>query len=144
MIQFLPYALAAYGGYKGYRGAKKSGASGLQSILAGAAGAYTGYNLGQVGGFASNAGFGNAASANFVPSFTQTAAGGNIARTLGMQTASTSVPSPQIIDDPNQSKGGSLLDILKTEVKYSPGKVSAAIAAGTYLSGAFNPQPTRS
>jgi hypothetical protein len=69
MIQFIPYAMAAYGGYKGYKGAKKSGASGLQSILAGAAGAYGGYNLGQVGGFAKGAGFGNAASANFVPTF---------------------------------------------------------------------------
>jgi hypothetical protein len=32
-------------------------------------GAYGGYNLGQVGGFAKGAGFGNAASANFVPTF---------------------------------------------------------------------------
>ena len=29
MLQFLPYALAAYGGYKGYRAAKDSGASGI-------------------------------------------------------------------------------------------------------------------
>ena len=35
------------------------------------------------------------------------------------------------------------LDILKNkEGNYSPGKVSAAIAAGTYLSGAFDQQPT--
>ena len=48
MIQFLPYALAAYGGYKGYKGAKDSGASGIQRLLAGATGAYTGYNLGNM------------------------------------------------------------------------------------------------
>jgi len=152
MLQYLPYALAAVGGYKGYKGAKDSGASGLGRILGGITGAYTGYTLGQAGGFAANAGFGNAASASFVPSFTQTAAGGNIARTLGMQTASTSIPYQNELayknaafDNKNQ-QGGTLLDILKTkkdgEMVYSPGKVSAAIAAGTYLSGAFNPQPT--
>jgi len=151
MLQFLPYALAAYGGYRGYRGAKDSGASGLGRILGGITGAYTGYNLGQVGGFAGRAGFGNVASANYLPSFTQTAAGGNIARTLGMQVAPTSVPyqnelSYQNAAFDNQKKGGSLIDILRKGGKagedFSGGRVSAAIAAGTYLSGAFDPQPT--
>ena len=36
MLQFLPYALAAYGGYKGYKSSKDAGGSGLQRILAGA------------------------------------------------------------------------------------------------------------
>ena len=49
MLQFLPYAMAAYGGYKGYRGAKDSGASGLGRILGGITGAYTGYTLGSTG-----------------------------------------------------------------------------------------------
>jgi hypothetical protein len=40
-----------------------------KEYFAGALGAYGGYNLGQVGGFAKGAGFGNAASANFVPTF---------------------------------------------------------------------------
>jgi hypothetical protein len=151
MLQFLPYALAAYGGYRGYRGAKDSGASGLGRILGGITGAYTGYNLGQVGGYAGRAGFGNVASANYLPSFTQTAAGGNIARTLGMQVAPTSVPyqnelSYQNAAFDNQKKGGSLIDILRKGGKagedFSGGRVSAAIAAGTYLSGAFDPQPT--
>ena len=43
MLQFLPYAMAAYGGYKGYRGAKDSGASGLGRILGGITGATAGY-----------------------------------------------------------------------------------------------------
>ena len=120
MLQFLPYALAAYGGYKGYKGAKDSGASGLQRILAGATGAYGGYNLGQVGGFAKDAGFGNQFSKNFVPTFS------NLPGVSGL---------------PGMG-GGSLLDILKTDGKYSPGKVSAAIAAGSYLGGAFDNQPT--
>ena len=43
MIQFLPYALAAYGGYKGYKASKDAGGSGLQRLLAGATGAAAGY-----------------------------------------------------------------------------------------------------
>ena len=43
MLQFLPYALAAYGGYKGYKSSKDAGGSGLQRILAGVTGAAAGY-----------------------------------------------------------------------------------------------------
>ena len=35
MLQFLPYALAAYGGYQRIQGAKDAGASGLGRILGG-------------------------------------------------------------------------------------------------------------
>jgi len=42
-LQFLPYALAAYGGYKGYKGSKDAGGSGLQRILGGITGAVAGY-----------------------------------------------------------------------------------------------------
>ena len=48
MLQFLPYALAAYGGYRGYRSGRDAGASGLQSILRGATGAFLGYQGGQM------------------------------------------------------------------------------------------------
>ena len=152
MLQFLPYALAAYGGYKGYQGAKDAGASGLQRILGGALGAYSGYNLGQVGGYAKGAGFGNAASANFVPTFSNLPGVSGLPFMSGAQDPSTMskflgvdrdgsmIPNPNYIEQ--GTSGGSLLDILKTDGKYSPGKVSAAIAAGTYLSGAFDPQPT--
>jgi hypothetical protein len=50
------------------------------------------------------------------------------------------IPNP-----PTQQLGGNLLDILKKKkqvMEYSPGKVSAAIAAGSYLGGAFDNQPT--
>ena len=47
MLQFLPYALAAYGGYKGYQSSKQAGGSGLQRILGGATGAAMGYYGGQ-------------------------------------------------------------------------------------------------
>ena len=47
MLQFLPYALAAYGGYKGYQSSKQAGGSGIQRILGGATGAAMGYYGGQ-------------------------------------------------------------------------------------------------
>ena len=135
MIQFLPYALAAYGGYKGYKGAKKSGASGLQSLLSGAAGAYTGYTLGSTG---MSMFPGSAATQSFAtsqPAFLRNMPGAyNPSNQLQQEIAS----------GVNNQQGGSLLDILKNKKtgEYSPGKVSAAIAAGTYFGGAFDQEPT--
>ena len=43
MLQFLPYALAAYGGYKGYKANKDAGASGINRILGAVTGATAGY-----------------------------------------------------------------------------------------------------
>ena len=129
MLQFLPYALAAYGGYKGYKGAKKSGASGLQSILAGAAGAYGGYTMGSAGlSMMPN----SAASQSFLanqPAFLANMPGAYKKQPL---------PIPG-----SQNQGGSILDILRNKEtgKYDPLKVSSAIAAGTYLGGAFNQDP---
>ncbi len=153
-VQFLPYALAAYGGYKGYKGAKDAGASGLGRILGGVTGAYTGYNLGQVGGFAKNAGFGNAASANFVPTFSNLPGVSGLPGMSGAQDPSTMskfsgigkdgsmIPNPNYIEQ--GTSGGNLLDILKNKEtgKFDPFKTSAAIAAGSYLGGAFDNQPT--
>ena len=47
MLNFLPYALAAYGGYKGYQSSKQAGGSGIQRILGGSTGAAMGYYGGQ-------------------------------------------------------------------------------------------------
>ena len=33
MLQFLPYALAAYGGYRGYKDSKDQGISGINRLL---------------------------------------------------------------------------------------------------------------
>ena len=49
MLQFLPYALAAYGGYKGYKSSKDAGGSGIQRLLGGVTGAAMGYYGGQAG-----------------------------------------------------------------------------------------------
>ena len=43
IMQFLPYALAAYGGYKGYKSSKDAGGSGIQRLLGGVTGAAMGY-----------------------------------------------------------------------------------------------------
>ena len=153
----IPYILAAYGGYKGYKNAKESGASGLGRLFGAAAGAYGGYNLGQVGGFAKGAGFGNAASANFVPTFSNLPGvsglpgmGGaqdpsTMSKFLGVDKDGSRIPNPNYIEQ--GTSGGNLLDILKSKndkgnMAYSPGKVSAAIAAASYLGGAFDNQPT--
>ena len=135
MLQFLPYAMAAYGGYKGYKGAKDSGASGLGRILGGITGAYTGYTLGSTGlSMAPN----SAAATKFAasqPAF--------LANMPGAYNPATSSPHPLEMPVGGSQQGGSLLDILKNkEGNYSPGKVSAAIAGASYLSGAFDQQPT--
>ena len=49
MLQFLPYALAAYGGYKGYKASKDAGGSGIQRLLGGVTGATLGYFGGKAG-----------------------------------------------------------------------------------------------
>jgi len=136
MLQFLPYALAAYGGYQGYRGAKDSGASGLGSILGGLTGAYTGYSLGSTG---MSMFPGSAATKSFVASQPQ------FLRNMPGSYNPSNQLQQEIAAGTNTSKGaGSILDILKNKQtgKFDPFKTSAAIAAGTYLSGAFDPQPT--
>jgi len=151
MLQFLPYAMAAYGGYKGYKGAKDSGASGLGRILGGITGAYTGYTLGSTG---MSMFPGSAATKSFVasqPAFLANMPGGyNPTRMPTSYPGMNATGEAKFASDMNaaralknnQSTGGNLLDILKTKGEYSPAKVSAAIAGATYLSGAFDPQPT--
>ena len=139
--QFIPYALAALGGYRGYKSAKDSGASGLGRILGGITGAYTGYTLGSTGMSMFPQ---SAATQSFVasqPAFLRSMPG-------AYNPAQTNPLSANTIKQTQQQQGGNLLDILKrqkadgTGMEYSPGKVSAAIAGASYLSGAFDPQPT--
>ena len=154
MLQFLPYLAAAYGGYKGYQGAKDAGGSGLERILGGITGAYTGYTLGSSGMALAPQ---SAATKAFAASQPQI-----LARLPGAYNAQSSIPG--MIDQSNlppsmrnanlnaaqkianQNRGGSLLDILRVgggaDEGFSPGRVSAAIAAATYLGGAFDPQAT--
>ena len=141
MLQFLPYAMAAYGGYKGYKGAKDSGASGLGRILGGITGAYTGYTLGSTGMSMFPGSAATKAFAASQPAFLANMPG-------AYNPAQTSPFSANTIAQTEQQQGGNLLDILKrqkadgTGMEYSPGKVSAAIAAASYGLGAFDQQPT--
>ena len=197
MLQFLPYALAAYGGYKGYKASKDAGGSGIQRLLAGATGAVAGYYGGKgalAGGSALNIPGFSAAQSSFTP-FLQTAP----LQALGANFPALNIPqATQVSTTPFLQKGamfpgedqlgalgpGQQFDSIsglqaaaKTaaatggaggpggqrapmnalqkllfqqriedgkftgELQFSPGKVAAAIGAGTYLSGAFEPKP---
>jgi len=147
VIQFLPYALAAYGGVQGFRQARDSGASGLGRILGGALGAFSGYNLGQVGGFAKNAGFGST-----VPSITQFGP---------LQALAGRVPGiPRVNPLPGddigtvsaaeeiqklQGRDRGIIDILtrkKDSEEYDPVKIAALAGGIPFAMGAFDNQPT--
>ena len=136
----IPYALAAYGGYKGYRGAKKSGASGLQSILAGAAGAYTGYNLGNMVPGVSAAGTTTAAGTGTVAANSPFALG-----QAGASTTSAEIAKQAALEEGKKQFGleelKQMMLMKKDGEGYDPYKLSALIAGGTYLSGAFNQEP---
>ena len=147
----LPYALAAYGGYQGYRGAKESGASGLGRILGGLTGAYTGYNLGAMVPGAVPYSQLKATYGSTMPLLNSLP--GQATAIPQAFTGSTTLPGQSggfIPTPPAKATSSNLLNILKRqkeggkpgELEFSPGKVSAAVAAGSYLSGAFDPQPT--
>ena len=151
MLQFLPYIAAAVGGYKGYQGAKDSGASGLGRILGGLTGAYGGYTLGSTGMSMFPQSAATKAFAASQPAFLANMPGAYNPQSSALTSRTMSaVPGggdPTMFARTQQQQSGSgILDILRkggeSGAEFSPGRVSAAIAAGTYLSGAFDPQPT--
>ena len=178
MLQFLPYALAAYGGYKGYKASKDAGGSGLQRLLAGATGAYLGYQGGKMVPGVDTAGFGQAGG---IPTFTQLGPIQSLANTsvgslLGLPQQSTIGSLGNLATGPNALNLGSATTAAGTvakaaggpggtpadmntlqkllfrqrvtkqgaftgELEIDPAKAAAAIAATTYLTGAFEPKP---
>ena len=148
MLQFLPYALAAYGGYKGYRAAKDSGASGLGRILGGVGGATLGYYGGQMIPGVKAAGFG---AAGGVPTFTQLfsspitknpdaiLASDMIKNFPSNQTKTTGSAFGKIGDFFTRQR---VADgkIIPGEREIDPFKAGLGIGAITYLSGAFEPK----
>jgi len=148
MLQFLPYALAAYGGYKGYRAAKDSGASGLGRILGGVGGATLGYYGGQMIPGVKAAGFG---AAGGVPTFTQLfsspitknpdaiLASDMIKNFPSNQTKTTGSAFGKIGDFFTRQR---VADgkIIPGEREIDPFKAGLGIGALTYLSGAFEPK----
>ena len=159
MLQFLPYALAAYGGYRGYKDSKDQGISGINRLLNTATGAALGYNLGSYVPGVKAAGFGST-----VPTFTQLpgissipgiGAGASQASTTQALTGDAAVAEQiaaadrakkaEALAKANKTKeGGSLLDIFrkKGSDEYDPLKIGLAAAAVPYALGAFDQGPT--
>ena len=167
MIQFLPYALAAYGGYKGYKASKDAGGSGLQRLLAGATGAAAGYYGGK-GALAGGSALGipgfSAAQQSFTPitsMFPQFASIPGVGKAqpefLGTDKFGNLIPNRTAADYNliNTDQGGGLRSIFDKalrrkrfeggvdtgEMEFSPGKSALAVAALAYGSGAFENQP---
>ena len=109
MLQFLPYALAAYGGYKGYKASKDAGGSGLQRLFAGATGAAAGYQGGkgalQAGSALSIPGFQSAQTA-FTP-FTQALGSTSVGQAFGLGQTSTIGNLNNLTQGPNALNLGS-------------------------------------
>lgn len=163
MLQFLPYALAAYGGYRGYKDSKDQGISGINRLLNTAAGATIGYTMGSYVPGVKAAGFGGT-GAGAVPTFTQLpgiraipgiGAGVPQAQATSQALTGDAAVAEQIaaadrakkakaLADANKAKdgGGSLLDIFrKKDGEYDPLKISLAAAAVPYALGAFDQGP---
>ena len=183
MLNFLPYALAAYGGYQGYKRNKEAGASGLNRILGGITGAAAGYYGGKgllQGGSALNVpGFKAAADqftpftqipgiSQMLPQFMKGQQASNVLQAGGQQMSGfgdTGMATETISDilkqggvnvatgdQTNQSSPSNFLQKLLMrkrfedgvdtgEMELSPGKLGTAIAAPTFLSGAFDRKP---
>ncbi len=141
MLQFLPYALAAYGGYKGYKSSKDAGGSGIQRLLGGVTGAAMGYYGGQAGlkAFApqSFAAFGKSAPA-FLPQLSAT--GSDTIFKQAIQKEGEEEVKRNMFQKLLQRKR--MVDGKFTgEFEFDPTKAGIAAGGLAYLSGAFKQQP---
>jgi hypothetical protein len=133
----LAIAAALYGGYQGYKGAKRSGASGLGRLFGAAAGAYGGYNLaGMIPGVSTSAPavLANSAGTGTIAANSPFAAAGN--SSLVGVGAATETAKQFGLEELKQ------MMLMNKKGEFSPYKISGLIGAGSYLSGAFDPQPT--
>jgi hypothetical protein len=165
MLQFLPYAMAAYGGYRGYKDSKDQGISGINRLLNTATGATIGYYGGKTALSAGSSlgvpGF-SAAQSSFTP-FTAlpgirgipmigqgvpqpTPALTGDAKVAEQIAAADRAKKAKALADANKAKdgGGSLLDIFrkKDSDEYDPLKISLAAAGIPLAMGAFDQGPT--
>ena len=141
MLQFLPYALAAYGGYKGYKSSKDAGGSGIQRLLGGVTGAAMGYYGGQAGlkAFApqSFAAFGKSAP-TFLPQLSAT--GSDTIFKQAVQKEGEEEVKRNMLQKLLQRKR--MVDGKFTgEYEFDPTKAGVAAGSLAYLSGAFKQQP---
>jgi len=168
MLQFLPYALAAYGGYKGYKASKEAGGSGLQRLLGAGTGAALGYYGGKMVPGVGAAGFGNVASANYIPTFSNLGpvsafSGSALGQSLGLSggTAAARGPIAQMASPSSgglipaagsttgsafSMPGGGIFDIFKSQnaqgqMAYDPLKIGVGAGLLSYFGGAYDKEP---
>jgi hypothetical protein len=155
MLQFLPYALAAYGGYKGYQASRDAGGNPLQRLLATATGAVGGYYGGKMvpGVTASGSGFTPFTQLGQKFPFLSTLPGQVPSAMTGVETAANQgsffVPpaaSQVAANVPGTTTSGSILDILKSknakgDMTYDPLKVGLGLGALSYFGGAYDQKP---
>lgn len=153
MLQYLPYALAAYGGYKGYKANKDAGASGINRILGGITGATLGYYGGKgvlSGGSALGIPGFETAAANFTP-FTQSALVPPSVRSRAAERVAEQAAKKTV--EKEKTKGlSSIFDfftrqrvedgkVIEGEREIDPMKAGLGVGALAYLSGAFEQKP---
>lgn len=150
MLNFLPYALAAYGGYKGYQANKQAGASGLERILGGITGAVGGY-------YGGKSVLGIPAVQSAFPSATQFTPFTQLPGITQMIPASMRAPQgrvftgaeemvgdPRNIKVPTEDERTMLQKLLyqkEDPSKIDPMKLFAGVSGLSYLSGAFKQGP---
>ena len=134
MLQFLPYALAAYGGYRGYRQAKDSGASGL--------GRLAGAGIGAVAGYYGGKGVLSGGKALGIPGFSAGVENFTPFRSLPFIQNVPYIGAESTKELPNLLTRQRVEDgrIIKGEREIDPMKAGIGLAALTYASGAFDPQ----
>ena len=142
MLQFLPYALAAYGGYQGYKGAKDAGASGIGRLLGAAGGAYGGYTLGSAGLSAFAPGVQQIPAASLFAS-SKPAVDMSMSQ-YGMSAAEIAKQeaAKKVVEEQGKRSVMEKLLMKKDLSGYDPLKVSALAAGIPYAMGAFDQAPT--
>jgi len=143
MFQFLPYALAAYGGYKGYKSSKDAGGSGIQRLLGGVTGAAMGYYGGK-GVLAGGAKLGLPGMESAYSSFTPFTSLPGMDK-VPFINSSNKLPNG---DPDSRSMFQKLLQRKRMvdgeftgEFEFDPTKAGIAAGALAYGSGAFKQQP---
>ena len=141
MLQFLPYALAAYGGYKGYQASKQAGGSGIQRLLGAATGAGLGYYGGQAG-LAGGAKLGvpgfTAAQQAFTP-FTQIPGVSKylpMAKDASVEGGDQRTMLQKLLMRKRYEDG-----VATGEFQLDPMKAAIGVGGLSYLSGAFEQKP---
>jgi hypothetical protein len=143
MLQFLPYALAAYGGYKGYQANKQAGASGINRLLGAVTGAGLGYYGGQAIPGVATSGFKGIPGLPVLPS---------VAKATAIQPSGPFPGLEKVAQTEERSALKKLADlftrqrvedgmVIEGETEIDPMKAGLAAFGLAYGSGAFKQKP---